>query len=98
MIQMSTSDTRTPITRRPSALVVAGVLIVALIAGCGGSSYSSPGASGASAEGTHAKLAAPTTEKQVPTAGAKTDAIPQNNGGDQDADNNGGPSDGDGNL
>jgi hypothetical protein len=25
-------------------------------------------------------------------------AIPQNNGGDHDADNNGGPSDGDGNI
>jgi hypothetical protein len=29
---------------------------------------------------------------------AGTSGIPQNNGGDQDADNNGGPSDGDGNL
>ena len=42
----------------------------------------------------------------VSPAGAKVDAtrqlpssrIPQNNGGDHDADNNGGPSDGDGNI
>ena len=33
------------------------------------------------------------------TAPAQTaNPIPQNNGGDQDADNNGGPSDGDGNI
>jgi hypothetical protein len=31
-------------------------------------------------------------------AAGETGAIPQNNGGDQDADNNGGPSDGDGNV
>jgi hypothetical protein len=33
----------------------------------------------------------------VPSSGATTPCtIPQNNGGDHDADNNGGPSDGDG--
>ncbi len=41
------------------------------------------------------KPAAPVSEKPTPAASG---GIPQNNGGDKDADNNGGPSDGDGNL
>jgi hypothetical protein len=34
----------------------------------------------------------------VPAPAPETSGIPQNNGGDMDADNNGGPSDGDGNI
>jgi hypothetical protein len=34
----------------------------------------------------------------APAASSSSAGIPQNNGGDQDADNNGGPSDGDGNI
>jgi hypothetical protein len=44
------------------------------------------------------KAEAPPTESRPPAAGAEAGAIPQNNGGDQDADNSGGPSDGDGNV
>jgi hypothetical protein len=44
------------------------------------------------------KPAATTTERQAPAPSTETGGIPQNNGGDQDADNNGGPSDGDGNV
>jgi negative regulator of sigma E activity len=41
---------------------------------------------------------APSPEQGASAASAQAAAIPQNNGGDQDADNNGGPSDGDGNV
>jgi hypothetical protein len=44
------------------------------------------------------KPAATATERQATAATTETGGIPQNNGGDQDADNNGGPSDGDGNV
>lgn len=58
-------------------------LLAIALAGCGGSSSSNtPGSPGAS----HSKASAPT-----PSC-----TIPQNNGGDHDADNNGGPDDGDG--
>ena len=40
----------------------------------------------------------PTAAPPVATPPAAVNGIPQDNGGDQDADNNGGPSDGDGNL
>ena len=40
----------------------------------------------------------PNTASQAPAASSENVGIPQNNGGDQDADNNGGPSDGDGNV
>jgi hypothetical protein len=107
---MPTSDSHKRFTRRPSALLAsAGVVAAMLIAGCGGASYSSPAASHpASATNSHTAAAAgegsgnqpqsPASEAQPPTASAETGAIPQNNGGDQDADNNGGPSDGDGNV
>jgi hypothetical protein len=64
---------------------LAGLTLVAAlaVAGCGGSSSSSQPAK------THHHVAAHTS------SGNK---IPQNNGGDHDADNNGAPSDGDGNL
>jgi len=60
---------------------VAALVLVLALAGCK-SGKSSPGSS-------------------TPTAGTATPAaatcvIPQNNGGDHDADNNGGPDDGDG--
>jgi hypothetical protein len=90
---------------------MAGVLLAMVLAGCGGSSNSPPSVSGAtpatrsygappkvSARVTAQMPPAPSTERQAPAAGAGTSGIPQNNGGDQDADNNGGPSDGDGNV
>jgi hypothetical protein len=52
----------------------------------------------AAASGSQQKPATPSSESQAPAAGAEGGGIPQNNGGDQDADNNGGPSDGDGNV
>jgi predicted lipoprotein with Yx(FWY)xxD motif len=59
-------------------------------------------ASGGSSHHHHAPAthAAVTTPAAPPAAAPSRTAnpIPQNNGGDQDADNNGGPSDGDGNI
>jgi cytochrome c5 len=72
---------------------VAGLLVaVALfVAACGGSSHKSnaQAPSSTSAQTTPAAPSAPA---------ASSSGIPQNNGGDHDADNNGGPSDGDGNI
>jgi hypothetical protein len=109
---MTTNDNKTPIIRRASAApALAGTLLAVVIAGCGAASKSSPSTSGGAAPapsyGSPAREAAkpparqssaPHSEKQIPVAGAKVGGIPQNNGGDQDADNNGGPSDGDGNV
>jgi hypothetical protein len=109
---MTINHMKRPVTRTASAtLATAGVLLAVVIAGCGGSGKSSPPMSGASPAahgyGAPAKASvngsenihsAPTTESQAPAAGAENGGIPQNNGGDQDADNNGGPSDGDGNV
>jgi hypothetical protein len=57
-----------------------------------------PAAGAAAASRPRQKPATSSTESQAPAAGAEGGGIPQNNGGDQDADNNGGPSDGDGNV
>jgi hypothetical protein len=93
-------------------LAAAGLLLAIVIAGCGGSGSSAPPTSGvASAPHRYAaparapaggsdrnKHAAPSTEVKAPAAAPQSNGIPQNNGGDRDADNNGGPSDGDGNI
>jgi hypothetical protein len=55
-------------------------------------------AGAAAASGSQQKPQTPSTESQARAAGSENGGIPQNNGGDQDADNNGGPSDGDGNV
>jgi hypothetical protein len=72
---------------RRSALIAAAAAMLAAVAiavaGCGGGAYSSSPAPGASAS---------------PAAPSSSAGIPQNNGGDHDADNNGGPSDGDGQI
>ena len=60
-----------------------GLAMLAAVAAAGCSSHSTPS--------THH----PATHSQ-PASGSG--GIPQNNGGDHDADNNGGPSDGDGNI
>ena len=57
-----------------------------------------PAAGAAAASASQQKPPTPSTESQAPAARAEGGGIPQNNGGDQDADNNGGPSDGDGNV
>jgi hypothetical protein len=44
------------------------------------------------------KPAAPPAQKSPPKPPPKSNGIPQNNGGDGDADNNGGPDDGDGGI
>jgi hypothetical protein len=109
---MTLNHTRKPFTRRASAtLATAGVLLAVVIAGCGGSGKSSPPVSTASpaahgygapaktsVSGSEYRQSAPSSEGQGSALAAETSGIPQNNGGDQDADNNGGPSDGDGNL
>jgi hypothetical protein len=63
-----------------------------------------PAAGAAPHEGSSAPTTRAAETKPAPAGGearmaeGETGAIPQNNGGDQDADNNGGPSDGDGNV
>jgi hypothetical protein len=63
-----------------------------------------PAGGAAKHEGTSAPTTRAAETKPAPASGearmaaGETGAIPQNNGGDQDADNNGGPSDGDGNV
>jgi hypothetical protein len=57
-----------------------------------------PAAGAAATSGSQQKPSTPSTEVHAPAADAENGGIPQNNGGDQDADNNGGPSDGDGNV
>ena len=69
-----------------SAVLVVGVLAV-VAAACGGNA-----GSGGNGGGSPASNAAPVS----PASSAGSGGIPQNNGGDADADNNGGPSDGDG--
>jgi predicted lipoprotein with Yx(FWY)xxD motif len=59
-----------------------------------GSGSSSSGAAAPAAPKPAAPKPSPAPKKSPP----KSNGIPQNNGGDQDADNNGGPSDGDGNV
>src|SRR2546423_4964507 len=99
--KMTTSVPR--VTRRVSVLGLATVLLAVVIAGCGGSGYGSgsgsrgaPAAQGSgaasktSARSGAVKSSAPRVKAEAPP-GAGTAAIPQHNGGDQDADNNGGP-------
>lgn len=69
-----------------------------LLAACGGSSAGSGGSRGTSGSSvttsTSVGSSVTSTTSNAPTTTACT--IPQNNGGDHDADNNGGPDDGDG--
>jgi hypothetical protein len=100
-------STRTNVSKRWSALLATAALVVGLaVTGCGGSSnapshaaagYGAPAASTATAPAKPAASATPAAAAK-PAAAAADAGIPQNNGGDQDADNNGGPSDGDGNI
>lgn len=83
---MSMFDTRTRVT----GLLSVGLVLAFAASGCGGSSSST------SSNGT-GKTGAPASQSSSEGASGSSE-IPQNNGGDQDADNNGGPSDGDGNL
>ena len=93
-------------TKKWSALLATGAVAVALaVSACGGSTNapsSAGGGSGAHTAGNATVAAKPaTTSAPAAPKPATTSApagIPQNNGGDQDADNNGGPSDGDGNI
>ena len=70
---------------------VAAVLALAFAA-CGGS-YS-----GGSSTSASAPQVGSATASGGASAMASAPGIPQNNGGDHDADNNGGPSDGDGSI
>jgi hypothetical protein len=69
----------------------------ALIAGCGGGSSSGSGSAHPTMSSARPVASAPQSAPATPRA-ARQPSIPQNNGGDMDADNNGGPSDGDGNI
>jgi ABC-type transport system substrate-binding protein len=96
-------STHQPIVRQRKWLMyrsrlAAGVALLAVVAlvaaGCGGGSGSNSSASKAASPASSVQDGSPgDTDSANPTAG-----IPQNNGGDHDADNNGGPSDGDGNI
>src|SRR5262245_50938139 len=96
-----TSTFRQEVHRRRLAVVMPGLAVVVglIVAGCGASSS---GSSAGSANGggysapASSPQARPGGEAQAPPTQAN--GIPQNNGGDHDADNNGGPSDGDGNV
>jgi hypothetical protein len=79
----------------PLLAVLAGLII----AGCGASSGGSSAGS-AKGEGHGAAASSPYAPAgaEVQTPPRQASGIPQNNGGDHDADNNGGPSDGDGNV
>jgi hypothetical protein len=81
---------RTPLT----LLGAAAVPLVALaVAGCGGGGSATAKAPPPAAHGS-AMSGKPAAKKPA----AADNGIPQNNGGDHDADNNGGPSDGDGGI
>ncbi len=84
---------------RRTTLSVFGTLVLAVtlgLAGCGSSkTTNTPPATGSS----NSTLGPGTTTGQSTTTGQASTppcTIPQNNGGDHDADNNGGPNDGDG--
>jgi hypothetical protein len=124
----STTHDKTPHRRRALRWLPAGLVPIAVVvvAGCGGSSYSSSAPKAAPSQPTHTSAQAaqpkPTSTKAhrsrpkhkraqatqskpaapsapaAPPAAPSASGIPQNNGGDHDADNNGGPSDGDGNI
>ena len=71
------------VRRSPLMVTAAGLLAAAAMAAAGCGAGSSSPAPAASAS---------------PAAPGSSAGIPQNNGGDHDADNNGGPSDGDGQI
>ena len=90
------------ITKR--LLMIIPAALVALVTACGGSSgTNSPPASSTPSSSAPA-TAQSSSPQQSPTPQASTSSssssggIPQNGGGDHDADNSGGPSDGDGNI
>src|SRR5947209_1158525 len=84
---------------RPAHLLATCLVVLAALAAaaCGSSSSNSNTKSStpSSQSSTGSGGAAPTTSS---SSSSSSSGIPQNNGGDQDADNNGGPSDGDGNI
>jgi hypothetical protein len=78
---------RFTITRSAAGLA----LLAALTAACGGAAkHQQPTPT--------ATVTSPASPAQPASSPASVNPIPQNNGGDHDADNNGGPSDGDGNI
>ena len=86
---MTISEMRARLTPRRGLLLFASIAAAAALAGCGGySSSAKSSGSGANAGAQH----------ESSSASSATGGIPQNNGGDHDADNNGGPSDGDGQI
>lgn len=84
------------VSHRRAFVPLLGVLVALFIAGCGGTSHSAGTSSGAMPSASSSN-----STQQSAAGGASTapaGGIPQNDGGDHDADNNGGPSDGDGNI
>jgi len=81
-VQLQPDARKTKAKRRSLLVGAASLVMVFGLAACGSSSTAAKSNTG----GMSAAIAAPTTEC----------TIPQNNGGDHDADNNGAPSDGDG--
>ena len=76
-----------------AALAGVAVLVVLGVAACGGA-YSGGSSTSAAVQPMNSGSVA----SNGSSASSATAGIPQNNGGDHDADNNGGPSDGDGNI
>jgi hypothetical protein len=84
------------VSHRRAFVPLLGALVALFIAGCGGTSHSASTSSGAMPGASSSN-----STQQSAAGGASTapaSGIPQNDGGDHDADNNGGPSDGDGNI
>lgn len=95
---------------RKSPLVATAVALLAAlaiaVAGCGGYSSGSPAPAASASpppassaqDKAHGDMNGGHVASDALAAPSSSTGIPQNNGGDQDADNNGGPSDGDGSV
>ncbi len=81
---------------RPRWLAGGFMALALFIAGCGSTYGSSKSSQAPASQASTAPSAGGSAQSSAPSAAAEASGIPQNNGGDQDADNNGGPSDGDG--
>jgi hypothetical protein len=100
------SGSKRLVRKSPLMVAAAALLAAAAIAaaGCGGGYGSSPAPAGSASPAPSAQDKADGDTdgghgaSDVQAAPSSSAGIPQNNGGDHDADNNGGPSDGDGQI
>ena len=106
---MRSSESMVDMTKqlfRARSWMAGGALVAALVAaGCGSSGSTTQAKTPQTMPATTTSKPAPATAPQTtpakpaaPPVAKKNPGIPQNGGGDGDADNSGGPNDGDGNL